>query len=183
MDIKLMPEKYKKKGIGPGLMSPKKLIGQGGLWFVLTSILLIGTVLISLGLWGYQMSLNKEKDNLIQKFEELQSQRDLELEANFMELKKGIKDFKNILDNRIYSLNILEIFEEITLPQVQYSELSADLTKLMISLKTEAANYNTLAKQVLVFEEDSRIDQVGFSKVNLEKSGSVGSNLLLKLHE
>jgi hypothetical protein len=190
MDIKLMPDKYKKKGIGGGLRLsdaglPKffnQLASKANFWVILSLVLLIGVILVCFGLWGYKISLNKNKESLTKRLEELQSQRDLDLEASFIELKERIGDFEDILGKRIYPLNVFKMLEELTLPHVQYTSFGADLTQLTVSLKTEAANYNTLAKQVLVFKEDSRIKKVEFSEVNLGKAGWVVSDLKLKLN-
>jgi hypothetical protein len=185
MDIKLMPEKYKKR-VRVGGELKQSLLGffhtKVNLWLILSSVLLIIVILICFGLWGYKISLNKNKKMLFARFEELQSQRDLDLEASFMELKERIGNFKDILGKRIYSLNIFKMLEELTLPQVQYTSFNTDLNQLTVILKTEAANYNTLAKQVFVFKEDSRIKKVEFSVINLGKGGWVSSDLELELN-
>ncbi len=185
-----MPEKYKKKGISSGL----KLSGNGfsgffsrftfkaSSWFTFSFILLIIIILICFGLWGYKINLDKDRETLAQQIEELEIQRDLDLESNFIELKEKIENFKKIIDKRIYSLNLLETFEELTLPWIQYNNFSADLTNLLVDLKVESDRYNSLAKQVIVFEEDSRIEDIVFSEVKLERSGLISSDLSLKLN-
>ncbi len=190
MDIKLMPEKYKRKGIGGGLSlfrsGPLRIIVQlaskANLWFVLSFVLLIGLVLVCFGLWGYKINLDKNKESLVQKMEELQAQRDLNLENDFMELKETIENFRKILDKRIYSSNILETLEELTIPDVQYSNFKVNFGRLLLDLKAEAADYNSLAKQVIIFKNDSRINKVNLFEVSLEKSGWVGTNLNLELN-
>ena len=185
-----MPEKYKQKGIGgdskklPEVGLSKifdRLTPKGDFWFTLSTVLLIIIILSCFGLWGYKINLSKEMDSLSQKFGELKDQRNLELEASFTELKGKIESFKSILAKRVYFLNALKMLEELTLTQVYYTDFGADLKMAAISLGIQAANYNILAKQVAVFEDDSRIEVVGFSKISLEKSGWVGSNLNLKL--
>jgi len=185
-----MPEKYKKKGIGSG----SKLSGNGLLkffgkftfkansLFVLSFVLLISIILISFGLWGYKINLNENKEILVQKVEKLQNQRDLDLENNFMDLKEKIDNFKDIINKRIYSLNLLETIEELTLPLVQYNDFSVNLNELLVNLGIEADNYSSLAKQVVIFEEDPRIKSVIFSEVKLERSGLVGSDLEIILN-
>ena len=185
-----MPEKYKKEGIGSG----SKLSGNGLLkffgkftfkansLFVLSFVLLISIILISFGLWGYKINLNENKEILVQKVEKLQNQRDLDLENNFMYLKEKIDNFKDIINKRIYSLNLLETIEELTLPLVQYNDFSVNLNELLVNLGIEADNYSSLAKQVVIFEEDPRIKSVIFSEVKLERSGLVGSDLEIILN-
>jgi len=81
----------------------------------------------------------------------LQNQRDLDLENNFMDLKEKIDNFKDIINKRIYSLNLLETIEELTLPLVQYNDFSVNLNELLVNLGIEADNYSSLAKQVVIF--------------------------------
>ncbi len=185
-----MPEKYKKKGISDGLKLSDSGLSEffsrftfkASSWFNLSFILLIIIILFCFGLWGYKINLDKNKEILAQQIEKLEIQRDLDLESNFIELKEKIENFKKIIDKRIYSLNLLKTFEELTLPWIQYNDFSADLTKLSVDLKIESDNYNSLAKQVIVFEEDSRIENIAFSEVILERSGLISSDLSLKLN-
>jgi len=79
-------------------------------------------------------------------------------------------------------LNLLETIEELTLPLVQYNDFSVNLNELLVNLGIEADNYSSLAKQVVIFEEDPRIKSVIFSEVKLERSGLVGSDLEIILN-
>jgi len=185
MDIKLMPEKYKRKerplaGLPTTLLS--RLVSRANLWLILALIFLSLIILSYFGLWGYKNSLAEETRNLEERFEELAGQRNLELEANFIELKTSIENFKKFLGNRLYSSNLFEMLEELTLPQVQFIDLNVDLSQAVLELKAETVDYQTLAKQVVAFEEDKRIKKVEFSEVNLEPSGRVNSDLEIELN-
>ncbi|MFH1461157.1 MAG: hypothetical protein ABIF84_01930 [Patescibacteria group bacterium] len=179
MDIKLMPEKYKESrpagGIGQSILGI--LQGRTNLWFRLTLSLLIIIVLICLGLWGYQLNLKKNKDALTQKLEESQAQRNPDLEAIFINLKRGIDDFEIISKNQISPLSLFKMLEELTLPQVQFNDLEVDFTNSRLGLDVEAVDYETLAEQIVVFKQDHRVKSIDFSNANLEDSGRVGSYL------
>ena len=124
MDIKIMPEKYKRRketAIGLKMSAASflnKLTSKANLWLALTIGFLLLVVLIYFGLTGYKNSLIEERGNLEEKLAELTNQRDLEMEANFIELKIGIEDLRKALENRVYSSKLFELLEEITLPQV-----------------------------------------------------------------
>lgn len=185
MDIKLMPEKYKKEkkplaDISVSFLS--RLLIRSNLWLMFTLIFLALVILAYFGLWGYQNSLIEEKSNLERRFEELSGQRNLELEANFIALKENIENFKEFLGNRIYASNLFEILEELTLPQVRFTDLNADLSQAILNLKAEAVNYQTLAKQVVAFEEDERVKKIEFSEAILETSGRVNSKFTIELN-
>ena len=188
MDIKIMPEKYKRKKekatgfkmSAAGFFS--KLTSKTNLWMILTVGFLLLVTLIYFGLTGYKSSLTEEKGSLEERLVELTNQRDLEKEVNFMELKTDIEDLKKVLEDRFYSSKIFEMLEEITLPRVQFTSLEADLSQAKLTLKAEVADYSTLAKQVITFEQDSRVEKVDLSEVNLETSGRIVSNLRIELN-
>ena len=187
MDIKIMPEKYKRrkdvavsfKASAAGLLN--KLTSKTSLWLALTIGFLLLVILIYFGLTGYKSNLIKERGDLEERLVQLTNQRDPEIEANFMELKTGIEDLRKVLENRLYSSKIFELLEEITLPQVQFTDLDADLSQAKLILKVEAVDYLTLAKQVVVFEQDSRIKKIDLSEIGLETSGRVASDLRIEL--
>lgn len=189
MDIKLMPNKYSREQGGSSTESAtaglsgldKKFLSKSGLWLGFSLIILAVVLLICFGLWGYKNSLSKEGEELAKEIEQLQSQRNLDLEADFVTLKKGIENFKKIINKHIYFSNILKMFEELTLPQVVISDLSIDLSENSVSLKIDSVNYETLAKQIVAFEEDARIKEVDTPGVSMDSAGSVGSSLGIKL--
>lgn len=184
MDIKLMPKKYdhgKDAGQPTAISKSSKFIPKENSFVVLSVILLTIVILISAGLWWYEYSMDKEKQNLNAKLQELASQRDLDLEANFIELKDGIDNLKKLLDNHIRSSELFVMIEDLTLPQVQFISFDSDLLESTLSLDIRAVNYNIFAKQLVVFEQDQRIKSLIFSKVAMDNDGGVGSSLELEL--
>ncbi len=178
-----MPEKYKKRGIGGGVNlggDPLKAFKKAGLWLTLSIILSVGAALVCFGLWGYKISLNNNKEELTQKLEDLQGERDLELEGNFIELKETIENFEEILSQRVYLSNVFGMLEDITLSQVKYESFTINLSDSTLDLKTEATSYESLVKQVMAFREDSRIKEIIFSEATLEKGGFVGTTFNLE---
>lgn len=189
-DIKLMPEKYNredKKNKQPFGFSSLGQIGHSFLLFVskrskaMLTIFII-FILISLGLWGYRLSLINKKEQLSQAIEELQTQRNLSLENDFREIKKGIGNFKELLANRVYASKLFSMLEELTLPSLSFTGFQADLIEGSLSLDAQAENYTALAKQILVFEKDDRINKVEVSSANIGQSGQVASDLIIKLN-
>ena len=187
MDIKLMPEKYKQKEdlspepkLSPTKIS-KKISAKANLWLFLSLIILGIALGISLGLWRYKVGLTNEKETQAERIASLSQERDLEMEENFIELKEKIDDFKNALKTHIYPSYLFKMLEELTLPQVRFVDFETDLSQTKISLVVEAISYNSLAKQIVVFEEDSRIKKVELSEVNLEDFGGVKSDLDIEI--
>ena len=189
MDIKLIPDKYKKIGkdrvksrISAFGNLSEQITSKKSILMIFSIGFLIVVILISLGLWGYQANLIKEKTSLIERIGNLQNQRNNDLEVNFIELGKRIEGFERTLEHRIYFSKIFEMIEELTLPQVQFADTNIDLSENKFNLKIEADSYSTLANQVIVFEEDLRIKNVELSKTGLSTYGQVTSELTLELN-
>lgn len=175
-----MPDKYYRKdkkfnffkdGFG---IDKKQLV-------IYSLLLLIIVIFVCFGLWGYKIYLARDMENSIKEIENLQSQRDLELEVNFSKLKTDIENFKKILEVHVYPSQIFKMLEELTIPQVRFTNFNADLADSKLILEAEAVDYSALASQIVVFEEDPRIKNVGLSEVDLDISGRVSSNLEIEI--
>ncbi len=182
-----MPEKYKqrveaveeKKSSLAGILS--RVFFRTNLWLILSIAFLILVILTCFGLWGYKESLADEKTDLENQLAQLNGQRDLELEADFAELKEGIEDLKKVLKNSVYPSRLFEMLEELTLSQVQFTSLDVDLTQAVLSLNAELIDYTTLAKQMIVFKEDERIEELDVSGISLDMTGQIKSAFDLEL--
>ena len=186
--MKLIPEKYKTKEesrVG-SLLSGFSNLGdylalKTGLLMVLSLTLLFGVVLAYFGLLGYKNSLTDEKDAVENNISVLHDQRNLETEVIFIKLKEKIDTLKSLLKIHIYPSRVFQMLEELALPQVRFVDLQADLSKMQLRLNAEMADYGVLAKQISVFEEDSKIDTVDISNINLNEFGRVETSFLLKI--
>ncbi len=191
-DIKLMPGKYKKEQDQKNgeVVSNKglKQIKEGFLglivgWSKILVAIFIVFALVSLGLWGYVLSLENKKEALSQKIEELQGQRNLALEEDFKEMKKGIDNLKTILADRLYSTQVFSMIEDLVLPDAYFKKAQIDLNEGKLNLEASVMNYTVLAKQILVFEEDDRVEKVDVSSANMDQAGQVSSDLSLDLNK
>lgn len=174
------------RGISKGLAESVSNLGQsvtlkGGFVFWTAAIFLLVAVLGCLGLWGYKMSLDRQKENLNQKISELNQTRDVDFEKNLMDLKSKIDGLKNILNNQTYSSNIFFLLEELVVPQVRFASLDSDVSKLTISLGALATSVDALVKQIVVFKNDSRIKTANFTSVSTDNSGQINTTIELRL--
>ncbi|MFH1671240.1 MAG: hypothetical protein ABH889_00460 [Candidatus Portnoybacteria bacterium] len=189
-DIKLMPDKYNKNksgDSGPKLSMEnisqlgERLTSKGSLWFGLSIFFLIATVLISLGLWGYKISLVQGEEKLDKRIGEINSQRDLEFESKLTDLKEKIEGARSILGNRVYPSAVFSLIEELTIPGIQFSELSLDIARGQVILMVEANTFDALAKQIVIFEEDERVEDINLTSANLNELGKATSKIDIKL--
>ncbi len=182
-DIKLMPKKYNKP-IEKGRDQLKGAFKQTGDslfsaiagWSKKLAVLLILCILLAVGLWGYRLFLTNKKEQLSQKIEELQGQRNLALEGDFKEMRKGINNLKSLLANRTYPSSLFEMLEELTLSSTYFTGFEANLSEGKLSLGARASGYTALAKQILIFEQDERIKSVNASSASIDQSGQVISS-------
>lgn len=189
MDIKLIPKEYNQKlaaSRGFKLPSIKSRVEfnlsyllKTNLWLGLIIGLLIISILSYLGLIIYKNSLNQENLALSAQIKDREPERDLELEKQLRELKKGVKNLQKFSEIHIYSFRLFQMLEELTLPKVQWINFTADLFENRINLRGQAVNYNILAKEIITLEEDSRIKEVEISGITLD-SGGVNFNMVLE---
>ncbi len=193
-DIKLMPGKYQeeqKKSSGRFVPNFSKInlqelgggiLGMLSKWSGIMLIVFIILVLISLGLWGYRLSLQSQEKQLSQEIEQLQGQRNLTLEGDFKEIKKGIDNLKKLLADHIYPTRIFDMIEDLVLPEVYFTQVQVDLIEGKLDLKANAKDYTTLAKQIVVLGDDSRISDIEVNSADMDQSGQVASDLILSLN-
>lgn len=185
MDIKLLPEEYQKKSSPVGGLGFSRLKSAEYLidvWVVISLILIVAAVAVYSGLFFYRNKLTKEKNNLESQIVQIEAQRDVAMEENFMQLEKGIGDLKKILENRVYPSELFKMLEELTLPAVWYDNMKVDFSEDALDLEMATDNYNTLAKQAVIFQNDSRIKKVNFSDATLGKEGYVSSSFTIALN-
>ena len=175
-----MPGKYHRRAKKINLFKDSFSIDSNQLLILSLSLLILVTI-ICFGLWGYKIYLSQDIDKLIVEIEDLQNQRDFEMEANFANLKIKIEDFKRISGVHVYPSKIFDILEELTIQQIKFVGLEANLLEENLILETESIDYKTLAEQIVVFENDSRIKTVDLSEVRLNDSGKINSNLKIEI--
>ena len=176
-----MPGKYHKRVKKLSFFENSFSVDSNQLLMLSLSSLILVTI-ICFGLWGYKIYLSHDIEESIIEIEDLQNQRDLEMEASFADLKIKIEDFKKISDVHVYPSKIFEILEELTIRQIKFIGFEANLLEARITLETESVDYKTLAEQIVVFEDDSRIKKVDLSGVKLNDSGKINSNLKIEIN-
>lgn len=184
MAIQLMPGNYKRQGNIKSkntysflrILEPK-----AGLILIVCMILLILSVLAWSVLWLQSNSLINQKQLIEAQIQELQDHRDVDLENTLIELDDGITMLDSVLKERIYPVNIFSVLESLVLPEVVFSDFNSDILKAKVGIQVTASNYNKLAEQMVVFEEDERIKNVEFSGINLSGEGEAISNFQIDL--
>lgn len=179
MAIKLMPNEYQgraKEGSFTYILEPKAnqiLTVAGGI--LLVCLLVWG------GMWWRKSNLTQKKSLAENKMTELQAKRDVKLEAMLIDLDESIKNLDNILKNRIYPINVLEVLEDLALPEVFFSGFQVDAQEASFNINVVALNYRILAEEMIVFKNDSRVKMVEFNSINLDNNGNASAAFHVEL--
>jgi len=171
VDINLIPREYKlKKEKFSGIVS--RTVGAVFALFVL-SLLIYGGLLL------YQNKLNKDLGNTNQAIENLDIKRDFETEQIMVDLDKKLKVLKEMFENHFYWSDIVAKIEELTIPEVYFSDARLSLVedKVSFGFSGNALTYTTLAKQIISFQEESDVKNIVVTGIALSSEGGIDFNL------
>lgn len=169
----LLPKNYPKK---KGFQQTNLILNPLKKWVIVVLILFIISVLFAIGLKIYQRTLLSKINKIEKEIGNLEKQKDQTLVDNILVLEKKLIDLKQIFSSHIYSSKLFDLIEKITLPAVQWTDLSLDTKDNILNLEGRAVRWADIAKQIIAFEkEDLRVADV--SKLLDEK----GINFALKI--
>ena len=140
-------------------------------------IILFLVGIIWFGLLFYKNSLDKKLESTKQQTESLSERENKEIQTKILALEKNLKNVKNLLSQHIYSSKLFDLLEKLTLPQVRWTDFNLKIESGLLSLKGQANNYSTLAKQILIFQEEPSFKEVNTSGISLGQLGGVKFNM------
>jgi len=170
VEVNLIPKEYKEKKERIGTVFSK----TGGIVLVL----LILSLLLYGGLLFYQNKLNENLKDIREETINLDQRRDPETEGIIVDLDKKIEAVKGLFENHVYWSELFAKVEALTLPEVYFSGVNfefSDNAKLLLG--GNALTYTTIARQMLSFQEDSSVEEVGISGISLSSDGGVDFDL------
>ena len=152
---------------GPKMFTPSFLI----------SIVILILVLV---IWGGIIAGQKYLDG---KASAAQTQYQAEYQKFLAGNAKGVSDFQNriqiagnLLKNQSNMNTYLSAMEKDIVPPVYLTSFSCDDSKKTLTISGTANNYNTLAKQLLSFKNDSLFSSVELGGGSLGSEGQNGSS-------
>ena len=131
---------------------------------------------IVLLLWGslalYGKSLNSQIDALKKKQVAVFTDKDIDLAAKIVAFDKGALLVQGLLKSHLYASNLFDKLAAATLPRVQWQSFDASTKDKIINVNGLAADYSSLAKQILALKEEG-FSNVKVSGISLDKTGGV----------
>lgn len=153
-------------------------------WPVILAVLILVLALLTwAGFFFYHKSLQKQKDSLNKRADEIYTSNNKEMTAKILDLEKDLKQVKKLLDAHVYPSRALKFLEDYTLPNAQLLDFSLDVSSGVITGSGLAQTYAVLAKQILLLEKQEEIKSVKISNVSLDQLGGVGFSIEIVLNK
>ena len=137
------------------------------------AVLLILLLLAWGGLLLYQKSLNKKIEDLKKQEASVFSSQDKAAAEKIADLEKRANIAQDFLKSHVYSSGVLDSIASVTLPKVKWDSYGLNVKDKAVTLKGQAADYSTLAKQLFALDQTNYFN-VAVSNVALNKEGTVG---------
>ncbi|MFZ5559667.1 MAG: hypothetical protein ACOZAL_02655 [Patescibacteria group bacterium] len=171
VDINLIPREYREKKEG------FKIIFSKATLIILTLIIL--SLLFYGGLLLYQKNLKNDWNNIKEEIRTLNSKRNPKIEKSMIDLDKKISDLKTLFENHLYWSSLFKKIEELTIPEVYFSQAKFNLSGVALELNLEGntSTYTNLARQILSFQEDSFVKRTQVSGISLDEKTGLKFNL------
>lgn len=128
-------------------------------------------------------NMNKKTENEIQQIDQETAQLDASpqasLEKSILDYQKRINDLAGIMKNREYTSQIFPFIEQLAHPNVSFSSFGL-APDGVVTLVGTGDSFQTVEQQLMIFENEKRIDSVELSNVSQgDKGVSFTFNLTL----
>ena len=142
--------------------------------FVLMLIILVLSVSVYIGIdLGFRNYLNSQIKDLDQRLASLNQAVDESFKNQLIGAYSQFINIKQLLNNRKTTSNFFSFVEQNTYSTVSYNSLKVDIDSKDIMIDGAAPDYNTLTKQVALFEKSALVEKVSLEKVQIGESSKV----------
>ena len=151
---------------------------------MLSGTLFFITLIIYLGLqFGYRPYLESSVLNLDSQIREFSAEIPLEEQQEIKHFYSALVNLKTLLGNRSFVSPGLRVLDEGTISSVYYTRASLNTTNNTLALTGIAETENDIARQLGIFEEDTRVATVKFENAAALSTGGVQFSATLTLTE
>ncbi len=106
---------------------------------------------------------------------------ELSLEKEILGYQRKISDFASLIPYHKDLLNFFTILENLSHPQIQFSNLSLEPVDLKVVLSGKAGDFKAINQQIYLFQKEPLIRNVNLTSLLLGKEGGAEFTLLLFL--
>jgi len=142
-------------------------------------LLLIVSIVASIGLYFYKGILKGEINNLQSELETAEENIDKKTINEMSAFSKKLELAQSIVNRHKVISNFMATLSSSTVNSVQFMDMSYNSTdnKLEVMLKGKANSYATVALQESVLFQNKNLKSVKFSNLNLDEDGAVSFDL------
>lgn len=155
--------------------------GQNKL-LILSFLALIVTGGAYAGLLSYRTSLFNEAQAIDQQLASVEQQRDKAAEERLLSLQKQLAVVGPLLSDHIAWSDALIRIQNLLEPKIQFISFHADVLKQSISIKAQADNYSTIAKQVAALYREPAITDIVLNRITSVSTGRVEFDMELSFN-
>lgn len=158
----------------------KNLAVEAGGWlFSLSLVLVVVSVVAAGGVFFYRRSLESTLRAWIEQVSSQEAELRPELLAQVSELSSALAVARELLQNHVFSSNVLVFLQNIAHPTVQFHSLSFSRDARKIEVSGLAASYRSVAEQVSFMESHPQVEKVDFGGLSLGEKGLVNFKLAI----
>ncbi len=170
-EINLVPIEYRERK-----ERWKKVFSKTTFFMLFLIILSIG---VYLGSIIYGKKLNANLDSIKKEIVSLENKRDPEQEKTIIDLDTKMSILKEIFQKHTYWSLVFKKIEESMMPEVYFSDgkVSFEGDKVHLQFSANTLSYTSLAKQMVVFQEDPLTQKIEVSNISLSEEGGINFNL------
>jgi len=141
----------------------------------LSVIVLILTILVSGGLFAYEMRVKQNVESLKVKLVGAKALFDSPENQKVLLASSQLKSIQELLTKHIVVSPLFELLEEQTLPTVRLSdfEFKRESTGVSVLIKVESQSYASLAQQAKIFSEVAYFKDLTAGEIALSDTGTV----------
>ncbi len=126
--------------------------------------------------------VRRDIEEASRRIKELSSPDRVALEKAVLDYQTQFANFSDTLAKRYLASRVLGLLEETAHPGILYRSLNIDLEQASIQAKAEAANYQAIGEQLLVFNNEKRISRVETENYDRNKEGQIIFDLMLNFN-
>jgi len=183
-----MAEVIKSSFIPKKEIQTRKSRGSGSnvnLFFLISLIIFLSTILGAVGLYFYKKQLTKEKNDNVAKFKRLKSENTIDTFQKFFKFDRLLKNANTIILNHYYVLPVFNFLEVNTLTSIYFTEM--DLKEngdyIEFSFKGMAEKFSDIVIQKEKYTKNPNIEDFMFLNIDTDKDGNKVFDMTFKVNK
>lgn len=165
-----MPEQQKQRGVVAEQFSSDKIsIGWPWHLFLFTAFLFVLSIFVYFGLsFGYQAFLDDRMEEIDSDLDGLAQSVSLENQERFITFASRLGNLKTVLDRHILPSSIFDFLERNTITSgLYFNDAIFNLNTRKLVLKGIAANFDSVARQIAIFDSLPEVQRTMLSDIRL----------------